>query len=397
MNNAPIRVCMIGKWPAIDLLEPKAVKPRFRGKRKEHPTSWLRALCLALSMRDDVESVTVLCDSREVRKIHVVKDGKLSVVFLPKIELRRTDPLHLYLPTRIRMRRWLKKINPHIVHGHGTEAECGFLATRSGYPNVVTIQGIVCELDKLLGWPRWKRMMAGWLERKVVMETDGLIVSSNWSRRWALQYREQDDIQFIPNVVSPEFLQRQSDYARKRIVCVGTLSPFKDPLTVIRAFAAANVPDSELVMIGDGPLEEACKQAAAEIAVGNRVIFAGRLDRNDIVDCLLHARGLAIGSRVDTSPNVVIEALSMGVPVVGTDAAGVPDMFIGGEEGFVVPAGSVEQMAAGMRELLMSPDRGRDMGLNGMKRVRRQHAPAYVASMHVNWYRQLIAQKASND
>jgi glycosyltransferase involved in cell wall biosynthesis len=348
-------------------------------------------------MRDDVASVTVLCDSREVKKTYVVEDGKLSVVFLPKIELRRTDPLHLYLPARIRMRRWLETINPHIVHGHGTEAECGFLATRSGYPNVVTIQGIISELDKLLGWPRWKQAMSAWLERKVIMEADGLIVSSNWSRRWALQYRGKEDIQFIPNVVSPEFLQQQSDYARKRILCVGTLSHFKDPLTVIRAFATADVPDSELVMIGDGPLEGACRQESIEKGIGDRVIFTGRLERNDIVGYMLHARCLAIGSRIDTSPNVVIEALSMGVPVVGTDAAGVPDMFVDGEEGFVVPVGSVEQMASGMRELLISPDRGRHMGIKGMKRVRHQHAPAYVASTHVNWYRKLIEDKASNE
>jgi len=62
---------------------------------------------------------------------------------------------------------------------------------------------------------------------------------------------------------------------------------------------------------------------------------------------------------------VVIEGLAAGVPVIGSDVGGIPDLIHQGENGFVVPGGNVRELEARIRELLADPELRRRMGANG--------------------------------
>jgi len=61
----------------------------------------------------------------------------------------------------------------------------------------------------------------------------------------------------------------------------------------------------------------------------------------------------------------VIEGLAAGVPVIGSDVGGIPDLIHQGENGFVVPGGNVRELEARIRELLADPELRRRMGANG--------------------------------
>jgi glycosyltransferase involved in cell wall biosynthesis len=98
-------------------------------------------------------------------------------------------------------------------------------------------------------------------------------------------------------------------------VSVGHLRNRKDPLTVIGAFKSSNVSDkSELVMIGEGPLQKECKNSAK----GNSNIhFTGRIDN---VEEYLQASDVFVSaSKSEGLPNTVMEAISTGLPVILSD------------------------------------------------------------------------------
>ncbi len=389
MMDAPLDICMIGTWPAVDLLPVECVKLRYRERKPAHPTSWLRALVLALVSRDDVGSVRVLVDSREVGRPRTWSEGKLTVCFIPKFEPGQSDPYHLYWPARIRFAPWLRRLNPAIVHGHGTENANGWLAASSGYPNVVTLQGVIGELAPYLGCSRSRARLLAWMERRAVRRCDGLIVKSAWAREWAERHRSAG-IRCIANVVSPEFLSAQSDYACKTCVCIGTLTAFKNPSMVLRAFARVGDPGARLEMIGDGPLRASCEALARELGIAEQTVFRGRLGRGDVVDVLASARCLAIGSRVDTSPNVIAEAMAMGVPVIGTRAGGIPGMVSMDLDGYLVDVDDADAMARYMRELLANPTVAARLGIRGMARVHREHDTTQVAQAHMDCYKAVM-------
>ena len=70
-------------------------------------------------------------------------------------------------------------------------------------------------------------------------------------------------------------------------------------------------------------------------------------------------------SRCEGLPRVVIEGMAAGVPVVGSDVGGIPELIHHGENGFVVPGGNVQELEARIRELLADPELRRRLGANG--------------------------------
>src|SRR5439155_12721704 len=92
------------------------------------------------------------------------------------------------------------------------------------------------------------------------------------------------------------------------------------------------------------------------------------------------ARGLVLPSFAEGLPVVLMEAMALGRPVVATYAAGIPELVRAGAHGWLVPAGSVEDLAAALRELLTTPpERLAVMGKAGAARVAERHDVAHEA------------------
>jgi glycosyltransferase involved in cell wall biosynthesis len=95
---------------------------------------------------------------------------------------------------------------------------------------------------------------------------------------------------------------------------------------------------------------------------------------------------LAIGSRMDTSPNVVSEAHAIGLPVIGTRVGGIPEMIDEGTDGYVVDGDDAQAMGERMDRLLSDPETCRRMGEAGREKVRLLNSPAAVAQAHVDFF-----------
>ncbi len=123
---------------------------------------------------------------------------------------------------------------------------------------------------------------------------------------------------------------------------------------VVRVFARTceTIP-SVLVMIGDGPERAAAEDEARALGVFSSVYFLGKID--NVAPLLAGADLFLLPSETESFGLSALEALASGVPVIGSDAGGIPEVVTDGVTGFLHPVGDVEAMAASARKLLSDP------------------------------------------
>lgn len=158
--------------------------------------------------------------------------------------------------------------------------------------------------------------------------------------------------------------------ARPLFVAAHRFVDKKGPHLTVLAFSRVlpRCPDARLVMIGDGPLLEACRQLARALGVDRSVSFPGVRSQLDVAAQMREARAVVLHSVTTTdgdmegTPNVLLEAGATGLPVVATRHAGIPDVVTDGETGFLVAEGDVEAMAERMLDLARDPALAAAMG-----------------------------------
>lgn len=111
------------------------------------------------------------------------------------------------------------------------------------------------------------------------------------------------------------------------VLVVGHLIPRKDPLLALEAFAAGAPPDARLVFVGRGPLAEELTTRAASLGVADRVVMAGERPPAELCAWYRAADLLLLTSRREGRPNVVLEALASGTPVLATAAGGTGELL----------------------------------------------------------------------
>ena len=157
-----------------------------------------------------------------------------------------------------------------------------------------------------------------------------------------------------------------------RLVCVGRLCEQKGQLLLLDAatrLVAEGIP-LEIVLVGDGEMRDEIARKIAESGLGSHVRITGWADERQVKDELRSARALVLPSFAEGLPVVIMEALAMGRPVISTYVAGIPELVVDGECGWLVPAGDVEALYTAMkRTLLAGPDELERMGKAGRARV----------------------------
>ena len=125
---------------------------------------------------------------------------------------------------------------------------------------------------------------------------------------------------------------------------------------VLRAFALIQkrIPEASLTIAGDGSQSRALKTLAQELDLRNTT-FLGQVDPNSIADVYDAADIFLNGSEIDNQPLSILEAFSCGLPIVTTDAGGIPDIVEDGKTGMVVPRGDYVQIAERAITLLDNP------------------------------------------
>jgi glycosyltransferase involved in cell wall biosynthesis len=151
------------------------------------------------------------------------------------------------------------------------------------------------------------------------------------------------------------------------LVC--RLAPEKGGDVLLRAAALLRpgLPDLRVTVVGDGPVRPRLEALARRLGLGDAVAFCGF--RPDAARLIAGLDVLAVPSRSDGSPLVVLEALAAGVPVVASAVGGIPDQVRDGREALLVPPGDAVALAAALRAVLTDPARARALRAAGRRRA----------------------------
>jgi glycosyltransferase involved in cell wall biosynthesis len=138
--------------------------------------------------------------------------------------------------------------------------------------------------------------------------------------------------------------------ARVAIVSVARFEAPKDHATLLRALALVPDLDWELELIGDGPLQPACRALAARLGIAGRIRFSGY--SRHVAAALAHAQIFALSSRSEALPRSVLEAMRAGLPVVATSVGGLSELVDNGINGVLVPRGDARALSAALARLI---------------------------------------------
>jgi glycosyltransferase involved in cell wall biosynthesis len=139
-----------------------------------------------------------------------------------------------------------------------------------------------------------------------------------------------------------------------RILTVGSLKAQKNHHLLLRAFATLPRRDAKLMVLGQGPEEASLRALAAELGIAERVVFAGF--HADPAPFYATADLFVLSSDYEGFGNVIVEALSFGLPVVSTDCpAGPAEILENGRFGRLTPVGDAPALTRAMNDALDAP------------------------------------------
>lgn len=135
------------------------------------------------------------------------------------------------------------------------------------------------------------------------------------------------------------------------ILHVSNFRPVKRPLDVIHAFARLDADlNARLILIGDGPMVRDCKDLAHRLGVSSHIRFLGSVDTP--WELLPHADLFLLPSEHESFGLAALEAMSCGLPVVASNAGGLPEVVEDGVSGFLCPVGDHDALAGAITHLL---------------------------------------------
>lgn len=152
-------------------------------------------------------------------------------------------------------------------------------------------------------------------------------------------------------------------------------------------------PDARTIIAGDGPLRDSLEETAQHYHLDKYVRFVGH--RDDVPSLLAAADLVVLPSAYEGLPNVVLEAMRFGKPVIATSAPGTTEVVVDGETGILVPIGDTRGLAKALRDLIRDPATAARMGAAGRARAERLFPVDAMINQFADLYELIYRSKQS--
>lgn len=225
------------------------------------------------------------------------------------------------------------------------------------------------------------------VERWVARRASRIIVPSKYlGRIVALWGIDKKKITVIYNGIETEdvglkqVIRGLLKFKGKLVISVGRLVPWKgfDALIRVHARLKARFPDLSLLIVGNGPEKERLEELAMKLNVADSVIFAGNIERAAALRYLRAADVFALNTAYEGFSHVLLEAASVGVPIVTTKVGGNPEFIEDGMNGYLINPDDEKAFADRIETLLTSPEIRARLAGNAKKRALQFSVPRMV-------------------
>lgn len=329
----------------------------------------------------------------------MTRPGRLAAAlrqtFVLALNADRPAPFHfVYLVQAARLALWLGEMDVDHLHAHfGTNpAEVALLAhIIGGQPYSFTVHG-PDEFD---------RGVYLHLDAKIAHAKFVAAVNS-FTRSQLMRRSRQEDWHRIKVVhcgldaLFAEAKVPDVDPDNRQFVCVGRLCEQKGQLLLVEAFARLidRYPEARLVLAGDGEMREEIEARIATLGIGARVRITGWISEAQVRDEITAARAMILPSFAESLPVVIMEAMALRRPVISTFVAGIPELVVPAETGWLVAAGSVTAIVGALEACLATDAAGlKEMGDRARARVLERHSADREAQRLLTFFTSADAQE----
>jgi glycosyltransferase involved in cell wall biosynthesis len=366
----------------------------------------MRIFLLSTSMGMGGADQQILTLARAMRaRHHEIRIVSLAPLGQMGLEAQRegipTESLELQrgvsdIPRIVRLVRMIRAWRPDVLHSHLVHANLLARALRP-FTRVPALVSTIHSIND--GGPLWMaayRLTSGAVDRVTVISR---LAGEHYLAIGAVPRRL---LEIVPNAVDTDRFRRlpSARIALRRELrldgefvwlAVGRFEEAKDYPTMIAAFArlAAATPHSRLLLVGKGTLKENVEQLVQEAGLGGMVHFLGV--RRDVAELMSAADGYLLSSAWEGMPVVLLEAASVGLPIVATRVGGVAEVVEDGTTGFLVPPRDPAALANAMKRMEgMMPEARAAMSTRARALVEQQYGTARIMETWDRLYSELV-------
>ncbi|MFH1287238.1 MAG: N-acetyl-alpha-D-glucosaminyl L-malate synthase BshA [bacterium] len=227
---------------------------------------------------------------------------------------------------------------------------------------------------------------------KFGLETsDGITTVSRYLKNITRKnFHPSKNIKIISNFINTEYFKRkQTSLARNIITHISNFRPIKRTMDVIKVFnIVQKKTPSHLLMVGDGPDKNKCRELARQLNIESHVTFMGQ--QKNIPDILSNSEIFLLPSGNESFGLAALEAMACETPVISTNAGGLPEVIKDKETGYLLPVGDIKGMAQKAIELLKHPKKRKKMGILGREYAIKKFSIEKMGAEYEKYYRSFL-------
>lgn len=212
----------------------------------------------------------------------------------------------------------------------------------------------------------WRRVLP------LLNRADGVAMTTDYLKEIVGRYGQQARV--VPNLIGLEHFPVLARTEWPALVLwIGDLEENANPVMALRSLAALRkaVPETRLLMVGQGSLAQVVARAAAELEVAGAVAYRAALSASQREDLLREASVLWFTAREDNLPQPLLEAAASGTVIVSTAVGGIPELLHDGVDGLLVRPDDAARMAEATARVLKRPFLAESLANNARLSVER--------------------------
>lgn len=400
-----IKVLWLCQFP-VGLLKDEI---KFTQEPKSHPGSWIINLALELSKRNSIDLNIITLTPYIERDLHCVYENinifllKNGIPYINKgyPYYFRLDIYTKYFFERKKFLSYIEKINPDVIHVHGTEGAYIRLMPYYRDISILSIQGIyslVYEKSKQISDVIQKK-----LERNGVKDGVNFGTRTHYDKKFVVKANPHAKIYNLNEAISYHYFERDWNIENIKndltLLFVGSVIERKGVHILISAFAKLKktAPTSSLRIIGgiDKKYQKKLFKIIDKEQLNDSITFAGQLESRDIANELSNCSIFILPSFYENSPNALAEAMAVGVPSIASSTGGIVTMLNNEQNGLLFKTGNVSDLFEKIITLIHDVNLVSRLSSNAKKWAKKNQYPPVVADQVVTVYKKISAKDAS--